>query len=132
MTKKYAIDQRIFAIDNRDMTYSYLQCVWREYQFVYKTRIYKKQKSRLMQTVGWYFEKRGIMTKKQFLNDFITTIKRKIFMPYVLTTTNFSKHSQLLHCVHEHKHVDDKVGITYLYSPKKLPNTKPELISRKL
>ena len=96
----------------------------------YKCKFVRKDKSRLMKTVGWILGLLKIMSKSKFINHFITTVRRKIFFPksslvYTINANTNNQNASLLGLIcHEFTHVIQKLGVDYLYDSTKL--TKAE------
>jgi hypothetical protein len=73
----------------------------------YGTTVSEKNTSRFMFVIGSFLSSLGILDREIFLNEYATTIRKTIYIPFKIGDTLSKKEllNQLLLCVHEHQHV---------------------------
>lgn len=100
---------------------------WKYMSKNYGTTITNKHNSKFMSFIGSFLSSFGIMDKDIFLNDYATTIKKTIYLPFVIGDTVDKREllGQIFLCVHEHQHVvqynkyQKKYSAGYLFNHRK-------------
>ncbi len=92
--------------------------LWSYISYEYDTKIVDKNKSSFMKALGIFLSTFGIMSKKEFLEDFVTTIGKTIYVPFSIGKGKLNENdllNQIFLCVHEHEHVvqHNKLGRKY-------------------
>lgn len=86
-----------------------VQDLWTYFQRIYGTKIKYKAQSRHMKIIGRTLSALGIMSYSSFMNDYVTTIGRTIYLPVNfkigVASPNWNLWEQMCLCVHEHQHV---------------------------
>lgn len=90
---------------------------WRHMQERFRTKVVRKGDALEMRLVARALAALGIQRKDQFLENFTTTIGRRIYTPFeigVATSAGELWHQVVL-CVHEHQHVvqHDREGLRF-------------------
>jgi hypothetical protein len=82
----------------------------------YGTSVLNKQDALEMRLVARLLGALGIVDRDSFLQQFTTTIGRRIYIPFTIgDAATLDLWSQLILCVHEHQHVvqHDQLGLRY-------------------
>lgn len=86
-----------------------VRACWEHFSKKYGTKLIDKHNARLMKFIALFLSMGG-MKKEDFLNRYVTTIGKKIYVPFEIGVPGedgrWSLWSQMLVCVHEHCHVD--------------------------
>ncbi|MCP4678737.1 MAG: hypothetical protein GY854_25150 [Deltaproteobacteria bacterium] len=85
-----------------------VRAFWKYMQKHYGTRVVSKASSKQMKAIAWALNLLGITDKKRFMERYVTTIGRTIYVPFGLGGANehWNLWSQIVVCVHEHQHVE--------------------------
>jgi len=80
---------------------------WKFMLTKFGTTVGNKSDAVEMQIVATLLGSLGITDKEKFLNNFTTTIGKKIYTPFEIgiESSNWNLWSQIVICVHEHQHV---------------------------
>ena len=96
-----------------DPTGDDVKALWAHLQKQYGTILVKKDDDELMDWVSKFLALFPGQTEEDFLNNFVTTIGRKIYIPFELGETGaegWGLWSQIVVGVHEHQHVEQYRG----------------------
>lgn len=81
--------------------------LWDFYQDELGSKVFEKGSKVIMRIAARIVARRTETTEEQFLGDFVTTVGRRIYVPFTLGVEkdDWSWRDQMLLCVHEHQHV---------------------------
>ncbi len=92
------------------------------------TKIIDKQSSIIMKIIGCIFQLFRVMTYEEFMNNFITTLGKRIYVPFTVgKKCQFSLWEQIKVCLHEHEHVSQS-NKDWLYPVKYLLSSRYRMI----
>lgn len=97
---------------------------WRYLCARYGSTVVLKEDALVARAVGQALELAGIMDARAFLGDYVTTLGKIIYCPFVPGSPHpqWSLWDQMVACVHEHQHVEQynaegaAFGVRYLFS----------------
>lgn len=71
------------------------------------TKVVHKPSAWEMRIAAWVLKRRGVMDPRQFLARYVTTIGKRIYVPFEVGTSQggWDLWHQMIVCVHEHQHV---------------------------
>lgn len=96
------------------LTPEVVQRLWRYMQWAYNTTVVNKSSAAEMVLLS------KVLPTKGFLDQYVTTIGRRIYVPFEIGVANedWSLTAQAAVCAHEHQHVVqlDRDGFKYLWS----------------
>ena len=94
--------------------------VWAFWRFMhdhYRTTVVNKRDALEMQLVAQALDALGIQSRDRFLQNFTTTLGRRIYTPFEVGSPRggWDLWSQVVICVHEHQHVvqHDREGLSF-------------------
>ena len=118
MSALYPINKNLKNVVFDKLTPSDIRRFWKIYTSRYSTKVINKRSSGLMKLGGYLLSKQGSCTKKDFLNNIVTTIGHNIYCPFDIGFNHplYSLVEQIFLCIHEHYHVENDVGVSYLLS----------------
>ncbi len=81
---------------------------WKYMQKHYGTKVVSKASSKQMKAIAWALNLLGITDKKAFMERFVTTIGRTIYVPFDIGChhEHWDRWQHATVCVHEHQHVE--------------------------
>ncbi len=81
--------------------------LWDFYQQELRSKVSPKAEKPIMRIASRIVARRTDTTRVEFMEDFVTTLGRRIYLPFTpgATGTGWSFRDQMLLCVHEHQHV---------------------------
>lgn len=101
----------------RDLQPYEVLAFWRHMQERFETVTVRKADAVEMKVVADVLDALGILNKEHFLQNFTTTIGRKIYAPFDVGAPNdtWDLWDQIVVCVHEHQHVvqHDREGLSF-------------------
>lgn len=108
-----------------DINPQYVESFWAYMDNEYDSETERKSKSSFMKMIGWFLDVIGVQDKNMFMNDYATTIKRKIYVPFFVGGNELTLIQQVMICVHEHQHIEQynrlkgKYTMGYLFNSHK-------------
>ncbi len=91
---------------SKDISKKLILDFWKYMQGYYGTRVVDKKSSKLMKFVSIILNKFGAMSRKNFMDDFTTTLGKNIYTNFkVGDSDTMDLRKQISICVHEHQHV---------------------------
>lgn len=92
-----------------DPTPEDVRACWAHFSAKYGTKLVGKSDAALMKFVAFFLSLGG-MKKEDFLTRYVTTIGKKVYVPFTIgqegDNGSWTLWAQMLTCVHEHCHVD--------------------------
>jgi len=81
---------------------------WDYMQQEYSSKIVAKDESAVMKVAATLLDTLNIQDKEQFMQNFVTTLHRTIYIPFDLGESHpqWSLWGQIRVCVHEHQHIE--------------------------
>lgn len=81
--------------------------LWAYLSKALRSRVVRKDKASIMRIAARIAARRTDTTREEFMHDFVTTLGRRIFVPFTIgeEVPAWSLRSQMLLAVHEHQHV---------------------------
>jgi hypothetical protein len=102
-----------------------VESFWESMDEEYNSVTEQKTKSSFMKVIGWFLDVIGVQNKDLFMEDYATTIKRTIYVPFHIGGNEISLIQQVVTCVHEHQHIEQynrlkgKYMLGYLFNSRK-------------
>lgn len=112
-----------------------VQALWLHLAARYRTRLLDKRRSPLMHAVAWVLGTARVLPKDAFLQQYTTTIGRRIYLawdPWLVDDSPETAWRSLVLAVHEHQHVAQwergpvRFVLGYLLSPRRRAELEAE------